>query len=91
LCPESYSTALKKCDTAQFTTDLSSAESGVERKKRRERCRILPSDNDDTPHNHVFAVGKAKSTGGSKVQLINFAKPAVPSSLLMRSLAGNLC
>jgi hypothetical protein len=72
---------LKKCDTAQFTTDLSSAESGAERQKRRERCRILPSGDDDTSHYHDFAVVKAKSTGGSKAQRINFVKPAVPCSL----------
>jgi len=81
---------LKKCTDATITSDLSSAESGTERQRRRERCRVPLSD--DNSFEVPFAVHHAaKSTSvGKKAQSTGVVIPDVPPSLLEKSIQGTL-
>jgi len=41
---ENYHTACAKCKGAEYTSALSSAESDIERSRRRDRCRVVLSE-----------------------------------------------
>lgn len=96
LCPENYGVALKKCTDATITSDLSSAESGAERQRRRERCRVtLSDDNNFEVPPAVHCAAKSTSVG-KKAHTTGVVIPVVPPSLLVRSVQGtfpffNLC
>jgi hypothetical protein len=84
-CTENYTVALKKCEDATFTSDLSSAESECERKRRRERCRVVLSDHNVMSDENA-RINKQSNNVGNKVASgsIFAEKPRVPLSLLMR-------
>ena len=86
---ETYDSALKKCADATFTSDLSSAESGAERQRRRERCRIPLSDGSSFEVPVTVHCAVKSASVGKKAQSTVVVSPVVPPSLLMRSLQGN--
>ena len=79
LCPANYTVALKKCEDAVFTSDLSSAESECEKKRRRERCRVVLSEVMSDENARINKQSNNVASGSTVA-----GKPHVPISLLMR-------
>ena len=77
---DDYSTALKKCDGAQYSSSLSSSETDNERSKRHARCRVVQTDEEFATVQDSFK-GKKISSRTKTV-----SGPAPPPSLLKNAI-----
>lgn len=84
-CADKYIDAVNKCKKSMIDS-ASTAESEVEKERRRERCRVarVESSSDDE-----LARKKSQSGRKNNTQIVgSFTLPAVPKSLLLSAYEG---